>query len=158
MPSPILSAGFLQWQQRHSVLGPAVFLCVLETQGSKSCLNNDLENLHPSNIAQAGALLSQTCHTHGEGSSLAEWVLLCMEIWKMPLKINLSGYSTDGVRLKRNFSFQVTLCCFLDWLDSFNTVNWGIACNAFMLSLPGMKQEHNLWGYSHLSLWGISFN
>lgn len=57
MPSPIFSAGFLRWQQRCSVLGPAVFLCVLETQRSKSCLNNDLENLHPSNIAQAGALL-----------------------------------------------------------------------------------------------------
>lgn len=124
----------------------------------ESCLNNGLENLHPSKIPQTGALLYQTRCIHGEGSSLAEWGLLRVEIWKMPSKINLSGYSTDGARLKMNFSFQVTLCCLLDWLAGFNTVNWGIACNAFVPSLSGMKQEHNLWGYSHLSLWGISFN
>lgn len=138
------------------------FLCLGNPKVSRdtfeSCLNNSLENLHPSETPQAGALLYPTRRIHGEGSSLTEWVLLWVEIWKMPSKIDLSGYSTDGERMKMNSSFQVTLFSLLDWLAGFNTVNWGIACNAFMLSLSGMKQEHNLWGYSHLSLWGISFN
>lgn len=137
-----------------------VFLSALETQMSletplKVASIAALKTCTPAKSPMQG--LCCTHRSHPWRRLFSHWMdpTVC---GNTPWKINLSGYCTDGERMKMNFSFQVTLFSLFDWLAGFNTVNWGIACHAFMLSLSGMKQEHNLWGYSHLSLWGISFN